>query len=222
MSNTQPSINLRTANLFNVSELYHRLIDENYYLFLDRNSYQNSWGTSTATFSLYYAEDLKDTMHGQELPMHLEYAFTDCPLQQVSITDIMDYVIKEDILKDEDFINAWKEHLEWHTTLADKLYAASSADFPYPESYSDSLYVYSDISSIQRFANLLISVTEVTFHGHAIAEQEKIINEILPFVVDELIPITIYGTDEVSVETIDSLMSKIHVYLTKLFWIYTL
>ena len=142
----------------------------------------------------------------------------------------MDYVIKEDILKDEDFINAWKEHLEWHTTLEDKLYAASSADFPYPESYSDSLYVYSDISSIQRFANLLISVTEVTFHGHAIAEQEKIINEILPFaagamiyvVVDELIPITIYGTDEVSVETIDSLMSKIHVYLTKLFWIYTL
>lgn len=222
MTKTNSSINLRTANLFDVTELYHRLIDEDYYLFLDRNSYQNSWGPATAMFSLYYSEDLKETMHTQELPRDLELAFSDCPLHRVSITEIMEYVIKENILKDEVFINAWKEHLEWHTTLDDQLYTASLADFPYPESYSDSLYVYNDISSIQRFVNLLLSVTEVSFCHDAFEEQVKIINEILPFVVDELIPVTTFGTDEVSVETIESLMQKIHVYLTKLFWIYTL
>ena len=134
----------------------------------------------------------------------------------------MDYLINNNIIQDEEILRSWKEHIEWYTILEEELYSASNIAFPYPEFYSNNPYVYSEIFIIQRFADLLTTITEVSFCSKSINSQYEIINEMLPFVVDELLPLMNCYMEELSVEQITYLVQKISIYLTKLFWIYTL
>ena len=213
---------LKTAKLFDVTALATHLLECDHYLFLNKKSNANPFGGSSATFTLYYVDDIKEALKEMPLPDDTEYAFKVELLREASINEIMTYLLKEDIIKDEEIIRSWNEHFEWHTTLEEQIFPVSIADFVYPESYSDNLYVYSDIFVIQRFADLLINVTDVSFCPEAMGSQNTIINEILPFVIDELIPTLTWGTDEVSEEKITALVQKISVCFAKLFWIYTL
>ncbi len=213
---------LKTAKLFDVTALATHLLECDHYLFLNQKSNTNSFGSSSATFTLYYADDIKETLREMPLPDDTEYAFKLEILKEASIYEIMSYLLKENIIKDEEIIRSWNEHFEWYAALEEQLFPISIADFVYPETYSDNLYVYSDIFVIQRFADLLINVTEVSFCPEAMGSQNAIINEMLPFVIDELVPTLTWGMDEVSSEKITSLVQKISVYFAKLFWIYTL
>ena len=221
MNNTTNTINLTTAKLFDITALAKHLLEYDHYLFLDSNAKQNTFGCSGAQFSLYYDEDIKNTLRENPLPNDISLSFYSEIMRNAPISEIMEYLIRNDVINDEEIFHSWNEHLTWHTELESRLFPVSIADFVYPDSYPEPLYVYSDIWTIQRFADLLTTITEVSFCPEALDSQYAIINEMLPFVVNDLIPIT-WGTDAISAERITELVQKISVYLAKLFWIYTL
>ena len=213
---------LKNAKLFDVTALANHLLENDYYLLLNRTPNISLHGRSSALFSLYYGDDIKQNYRNMPLPDDISYTFKDEVISQAPISEIMEYLINNDIIQDVDLLQSWNEHIEWHTELDDLLFSACIADFVYPECYSREFHEYSSISIIQLFAELFICITEVSFCPSAMEVQNTIINEALPFIVDELIPVTIDGMDEVSVEKITDLVQKISVYLSKLFWIYTL
>lgn len=212
---------LTTAKLFDVTALAKHLLDCDHYLFRSKKTYLSSFGYSLTTFSLFYSEDIKETLRDSPLPNDINFAFENEIMSDVPITEIMEYLINKNIITDEEILRSWNEHFEWHNKLEEQLFPLSIADFTYPDCYSDHLYTYSDIFVIERFADLLTTITDVSFCPEAMESQYAIINEMLPFVENELIPIT-WSTDEVSVEKITDLVQKLSVYLAKLFWIYSL
>ena len=212
---------LTTAKLFDVTALAKHLLDCDHYLFRSEKANLSSFGYSQAKFTLFYSEDIKEVLKDSPLPKDVSYAFEQEIMSDASIAEIMEYLINENVINDEEILRSWNEHFEWHTKLEEQLFPISIADFIYPDCYSDHLFTYSDIFVIQRFADLLTTVTDVSFWPEAMESQYAIINEMLPFVVNELIPIT-WSMDEVSVERITGLVQKLSVYLAKLFWISSL
>lgn len=214
---------LKTAKLFDVAPLTSHLLENGYYLILEEKPYINTYGAQPALFTLYSTNSTEYPL--KKVPFcttNDSDSLGDRAISQATIIEIMDFLVNNDIIKDEEILLAWNEHIEWYETLEEQLFSASNADFPYPESYSDCLYEYSEISLIQRFADLFTCIIDVSFYVVSLDSQTAIINEMLPFVVDELIPTTTWGTDEVSEEEITALIQKLSIHLAKLFWIYAL
>lgn len=221
--NNSNLVTLKTAKLFDVTALAKHLLEHQFLLVNDSKSALCSFGTSPALFSLYRTDDIETAFQDNLLPSDPGYVFQFIEIQNVEIDELMEYLIHSDIIDDPEILRSWHEHKAWHDMLSDCLYSAMTSDFVYPDCYSDRLYVYSDISTIQRFAELLVDVTSVSFYPESLESQYSIINEMLPFVVDELIPMTSYNDDkEVSVEQITASVTKLSLYLAKLFWIASL
>ena len=214
---------LKQAKLFDVAPLTSHLLKQGYLLSLQGKPLINAFGVQPAVFTLYPLHNADSSFSGiPYADANTSESTNTRALSQASIVEIMDFLINNDIIKDEEILHSWNEHIEWYEALDEQLFSASNADFLYPDSYSDCLYDYSDISLIQRFTNLFTSIIDVSFCVSLLDSQTAIINEMLPFIVDELIPVTTWGTDEVSEEEIATLVQKLSVYLAKLFWIYTL
>lgn len=211
---------LLTPKLFCVDTLMDHLEDCNHLLFRSKKSDFNPLGRSSSLFSLFCTGiGLGDPMTS---PISLTVPFREASKSNVNITEIMTYLISKDIIKDEDILSSWKEHFEWHNILEEMLYSASNADFLYPACYADEIYEYSDIALIQRFTDLFLNVTDVTFFPMTISAQHSAISEMMPFIVNELIPVTSSCMNEVTEEQITSLVEKIQTYLPKLLWLYSL
>lgn len=112
MNNKTQHNNLTTAKLFDVTALATHLLECDHYLFLNKKSNTTPFGGSPATFTLYYTDDIKETLREMPLPDDTEYAFKVEILKEASIYEIMSYLLKEHIIKDEEIIRSWNEHFE--------------------------------------------------------------------------------------------------------------
>lgn len=218
-----------TAQLFNIGNLYEHLLDLGYYIHLDKNrSISTSWTIyESARFSLFYSPDIKEKLEEvKALPRGIDitpYLDTQVVPDYSELDYIMDYVISNKILTDSKIIKAWNNHQKWYEYMDDQLFGILCNDYYVqgsPDDETRSIFEYEDTVIIRNLALLFLSVTEVNFQPYSFDSQQKILDEVTSFMVNELIP-TI-NRFEISNEQFQKLLEPAYKYTSQLFWIYGL
>lgn len=211
-----------TAKLFNIGNLYEHLLDLGHYIYMDeKHSICTRWASwEPAKFSLFYSPDIKETL---KKPFPYDVDITPYLGTQVaagaSIHEIMDYLASNKIVTDGKIIKAWNTHKEWHEDMDSKLFCIGDFCIEGCPDERRNIYEYDDTAIIQNFVLLFLCVTEISFPND-FDSQQKILDEVTFFVVDELIPTL--NRFEISDEQFQKLLEPAYRYTSQLFWIYSL
>ena len=217
------------AQLFNMGSLFEHLLDLGYYLSMnEKGCISTKWHAwDSATFSLFHSPDIKEKLEEmEELPYGTNirpFLGTQVVPDDSELSDIMDYVISNKILTDRKIIKEWNNHLKWHDYMFDQLFCAILGDFyvqDTPDDKPQSIFEYDDTSTIQNLAVLFLAVTEISLYPNSFDSQQKILDEVTSFMVNELIPAISHY--EISNEQFQKLLESAYKYTSQLFWIYSL
>lgn len=149
----------------------------------------------------------------------------------LSISDVMEYLTTNGLLDDSDIIQSWTAHKQWYTklqstfeSLLDDLcnaYVALPYElYPNSNSVSD-CYVYGSDAMVIKFIEIILVMSDVSVNTDSMESQQIIMDNAVGFAVNELIP-ALYSDGKFHREIAATLMQKVYEHISKLLWIYCL